>query len=1001
MNPAGFLVGPGATVNVSGMVSFTTADYLKLSDGTTNGYFYADPAGPSLLTAAPVAAFGFLGSNAASIAIQGGTLEVPDGKTLSFIGGPRVFTPDTGVTVPSGVTMTAGRLSAPNGLIYMETVTAPGEIPLPTLSGNPLGIPVSFPGSENAVIRIQSGEFVMKGASLLTATTGPTIGEPIGIDVEIAGQFTMQNLSTLFSSTTEGGQGGAINVSASTLAIDASSIVSATSGQGTGGNVSVLVAGLDLSNGAQIVSNTTGTGKGGSIGITATDRLSIAGFDTTGTAGIVDPDSGFVRSGVYSSTSSSGKGGDITLSTQMLTMEEGALLSSLTSGDGQGGGISVIDTGAVSLASGAQITSRTDGTGHGGEIVIAATDSILMGGLSFDTFSLSGIVSQTTASGSGGNIAVSAPDVTLQDMGQIRSFTSSSLADNAGTGGTIEISAPGTLSISGFVDDFGIGSGIFSTGEYGNSGSVIISGGTVNVSDRGIVLTSQNLNGSAGNITFDVTSFSLTGGAEILTVSGSSGTPSTGTIKIMASDTVLISGQFDTSTPSRISNESNSILGSNGGIEIQASQFLMSLGGNILSNTDAPQGGTIHVSATDSITMASGAEMINRRGSLEFGSLNLGASSITLDQSVIRSRTFGDHDAGKITLSATGGNLVLSNDSHILTSTQQGSGTAGAIVVSASDSVLMSSGSTIESSSENIASGNGGLVTVTAQNLVSLTGTGTGLFTLTDTTGNGGAINVQANQAQLSAGAVISAKSSGLGAAGNIDITATNGLTMQNSSITTEAGQGAGGGNIKVTTDPSATVLLENSQISASVADGPGGGGNIWIDPQYVILQNSQILAQAAQGQGGAITITANLFLQDATSIVNADSGSGVNGTVTIQSPNAPASGKIQPLGKTPLQATSLLNQHCASLAGGEFSSFTVAGRDSLPTEPGSWLVSPLVFATLSADAGRVGKAEGVKAEGGRPVMGGETAWLSLRQIAPAGFLTQAFAVDGPKGCQS
>ena len=69
---------------------------------------------------------------------------------------------------------------------------------------------------------------------------------------------------------------------------------------------------------------------------------------------------------------------------------------------------------------------------------------------------------------------------------------------------------------------------------------------------------------------------------------------------------------------------------------------------------------------------------------------------------------------------------------------------------------------------------------------------------------------------------------------------------------------------------------------------------------------------------------------------------SGVNGTVTIQSPNSPASGQIQPLGNQPLEATSLLNQRCAALAGGEFSSFTVAGRDTLPTEPGSWLASPL-----------------------------------------------------------
>jgi hypothetical protein len=42
-------------------------------------------------------------------------------------------------------------------------------------------------------------------------------------------------------------------------------------------------------------------------------------------------------------------------------------------------------------------------------------------------------------------------------------------------------------------------------------------------------------------------------------------------------------------------------------------------------------------------------------------------------------------------------------------------------------------------------------------------------------------------------------------------------------------------------------------------------------------------------------------------------------------------------------------------------------------------------------------KAEGMKAEGERP----DIQILSLRQIAPAGFLTQAFAVDWSASCQS
>jgi large exoprotein involved in heme utilization and adhesion len=177
-----------------------------------------------------------------------------------------------------------------------------------------------------------------------------------------------------------------------------------------------------------------------------------------------------------------------------------------------------------------------------------------------------------------------------------------------------------------------------------------------------------------------------------------------------------------------------------------------------------------------------------------------------------------------------------------------------------------------------------------------------------------------------------------------------------------------------------------------------GGGGSVNIDPQLVLLLNSQILAQAVQGPGGNISITTNFLLPDANSVVSASSQFGTNGTVTIQSPNAPISGQIQPLGKTPLIATSLLNQHCASLAGGEFSSFTVAGRDSLPTEPGGWLASPLALASAGFSAGAVAEA-GAQARVIDPAQ--ETTVLSLRQIAPAGFLTQAFAVDWSTSCQS
>jgi len=75
-----------------------------------------------------------------------------------------------------------------------------------------------------------------------------------------------------------------------------------------------------------------------------------------------------------------------------------------------------------------------------------------------------------------------------------------------------------------------------------------------------------------------------------------------------------------------------------------------------------------------------------------------------------------------------------------------------------------------------------------------------------------------------------------------------------------------------------------------------------------------------------------------------------------------------------------------------------VTGRDSLPTEPGSWLASPLALGPAGFSTGSVTEGD----EQARVIdLAQETTVLSLRQIAPAGFLTQAFAVDESTGCQS
>jgi len=885
MNPAGVLFGPTAVLDlgaVSGSAarvpggSFyaTTADYLNLGD--TNLFYAtdADPANVSVLSVAPVVAFGFLGPNAASIAIQGGNLAVPDGQTLSFIGGPGVFTPDTGVTVLSGVTMTAGRLSAPNGLIYMETVTAPGEIPLPTLSGSPLGSPFSFPGSENAVIYVQSGELVMKGASLLTTTTGPTSGEPIGINVEVAGQFTMQNGSTLSSSTTGVGQAGAINVSASTLTMDGASITSATTGAGSGGNISITGAqSISLTNGAQIVSSTSGAGAGGNITLSANDTVSISGFDGTGTLNgvtigvLFDP---FITSGVFSTASGSGNGGLISITAPTVSLSNagtiatvnsgggvpnqtggnvdvagnlqmaGAFLQSTTSGNGSGGNITTSgDT--VSLLDGAQIVSSTTGGGDGGNITIATTNtldsSVTISGADF-TFTLngidplgigivpSGVFTTASAGGNGGQISITAPVITV---------------DNIGTIGTINTGNPVSIVPT---------EGGTPTQKAQKGGDVVLNGGTISFLSFGTLLSSNGGTGDGGN----------------LFLQGLNGSGS-------AAESIMLDGAFvfsQTSGP-----------GHGGNLQVTVNNLTIadSIGGTgsgIFIGTDGEgAGGNVTIQGTND--PGSAANFVTLSGGTK-----------------IASATNGSGAGEKISIAAT--SLELSEASSISSSTS-GTGPNGNIVLSVQDASL-SGGAQITSltafSGKNAPAG--GNLTVqgldgegSKANSLTLTGLGSSISSGTVGSGTPGDILLKAKTVSLMDNAQIEAGSSlGNGTGGNVTIDAdlvdvTNGSRIASRAFSLDSG------NVSIT---AGELTLDNGSITTSTTSPTGhlGGDVVLIVGQVSLANGSSITSSASgSGQAGNINILASasgsVTMTNVSSITASTSGTGNAGQVILTTP--------------------------------------------------------------------------------------------------------------------
>ncbi len=693
--------------------------------------------------------------------------------------------------------------------------------------------------------------------------------------------------------------------------------------------------------GASIQSLTTGAGAGGTISITA----ALDGGPSSSTAGSVQIKGGQIQ------TASLGPGtvGNIQITSSSLSMTDGALIDTL-----------LVPNPLI------------PGQPGGGTIAITATDSIVVTGQRPGTTNLlpsvpelptftnmpSGIYSENVSANTGSNIMIQTPSLTLQP-GVIGSH-----AFGAGAAGDLSLLL-GQLTLK---DGGLIGSTVFGAGASGSvqlraSDSITMAGFLPGTFQLGPVVQ-QNISSDIANASYGL--------AQVGPVFVSTPTLSMNGANI-ASSTVGPGGAGD--------------------VNVQAGTIILTGGAVITSSTlGSGPGGLISVTASEQLSIS------GRSGR----SFSFGEVTVVNNPSAITSTTFGTGRAGTITVSTP---RLTMFDGGLITAATGGDGPAGSITVNAG-SMNVSSGASISSSNGinlglaagfEFGNGAGGTVTVNATGPVTIADQGSGLFTTTVGNGAGGNINLRGSAIQLSNGASISATSFGRGNAGSITVNAGNQFTMTKSSITTEANQSSGGA-ITIMTNATGTVQLTDSTISASVLNGTGGGGSVTIDPQYVLLQNSQILANAVFGPGGQIFITTNLLEPDATSIISASSQFGQQGTITVQSPISPAS-RIFTLSEKPLIATSLLTQRCAALAGGNVSSFTVAGRDSLPAEPSSWLSSPLALATSTPEL--VGStaiepethiSQGEQAE--------EMPILSLRRVAPPGFLTQSFAVD-ESGCTS
>ncbi|MEC4818958.1 MAG: S-layer family protein, partial [Scytonema sp. PMC 1069.18] len=287
---------------------------------------------------------------------------------------------------------------------------------------------VSFEGIGSNNVASQASTIVGRRQATFFGRVLELVGEGKGGNIEIsADSLSLTNGARLSASTFGKGDAGNVIIDARVnISFDTAYALSTVeqTGEGKGGNIQISTDFLSLTNGAQLLALTRGQGDAGNVIIDVRD----ISFDGTSSDGRF-PSAAFstVESG------SKGKGGNIQISADSLSLTNGAQLQALTRGQGDAGNIEINALNRVSVINpNSGLFVRSQGTGEAGNINVISPQIRLNN---------TGTISAESTSGNGGNINLFPKDLLLLRNGSQISATAGT--DRAGgNGGIITINAP-------------------------------------------------------------------------------------------------------------------------------------------------------------------------------------------------------------------------------------------------------------------------------------------------------------------------------------------------------------------------------------------------------------------------------------------------------------------------------------------------------------------------------------------------------------------------------
>jgi filamentous hemagglutinin family protein len=836
------------------------------------------------------------------------------------IGGNRVEISASSIVVDASSGGVAGLTIAAENIVLANSGLASenGSITLQFASADLNNVSVdSSTGNFTAggSVTFQGGDLTIAASTIETNTSFLGPGGAIVADVE-----NLRATNTSFQAISQGfAPGGDIMLSFATMEFSGSLLATAGFHIGSGGAIWLQGDSATISGGqltplqafASIASDAINNAAGGNIvleidafTLTDTNISSLSfGAGPGGHIDIVFDTLVLERTSVQGGAGGSGRGGDITLAGNVARFSG---LSGLSGGlstlaFGAGGDI-VLNVEEINLGPGSSIQFQS--TRNSAGAVTIRGETLSMQGTSTNPATIaalgSGVIQTLELDVT--SIQIGANSVILlqgQAGGAAMAVTSD--AFETASGSTVVVSALGGE--AEFVGDLG---------SFIIGGQFVISSAAINSNSRLVVVAD----------TFNATATSLLGVA-----SGTGGSP----IAILdIGSTAIFQSDFVVGDVAGL-NLNNGVGDVTGGELTITAGVAISIPGRVsaIANGDG-DGGRVALQAPSIIVDGGFVTVRTENGGP--GSLSIDAVDLVLrGGAIIDAETGGTGDGGRINIQAE----------HVSVLAEAGQFTA---ILSTSDpqriDVLPDGTPIIVDGQPSDPAGHGGSVQILTDVLEVHGGV---ISALTAARGGGGNIDIVADQVFLSDQGVITARSIGFGDGGDVSIHATElvlrGLTridslaesLGNSGTVTIAADNitlangaeiatfssfSGGGQITIT--DTEFLFLDNGFITSSVFNGAGNGGNIDVHAdRIVLLPNASITANAFQGQGGALSITTDGLFQTLGTRITASSTLGIDGTVNIAGPQNPETVEVAGLPSDFLAVNAVLKNPClAALIG-------------------------------------------------------------------------------------